>query len=51
MILDRVSNGDTYSALGDGFAMAIRFLQRKDILDLPAGNYAVDRSAASAEPC
>ena len=42
MILDRVSNGDTYSALGEGFAKAVRFLQRKDIADLPAGNYAVD---------
>ncbi len=42
MILDRISHADTYLGLGEGFAKAMEFLKRDDLMDLPVGNYAVD---------
>ena len=42
MILDHISHADTYSGLGKGFALALDFLKREDLKDLPAGNYALD---------
>ena len=42
MILDHISHADTYLNLGSGFAKALEFLKRKDLADLPVGNYAVD---------
>ncbi len=42
MILDHISNADTYTALGEGFAKAFSFLQRPDIRSLAAGTYALD---------
>ena len=42
MILDHISHAETYARLGRGFALAMEFLQRKDLMDLPVGNYAVD---------
>ena len=42
MILDHISHAETYARLGRGFALAMEFPQRKDLMDLPVGNYAVD---------
>ncbi len=42
MILDHISHADTYAALGRGFALALGFLKREDVKDLPAGIYELD---------
>ncbi len=42
MILDHVSHADTYASLGSRFALALEFLKRADLKDLPVGTYRVD---------
>ncbi len=42
MILDRISHADTYTALGRRFALALEFLKREDLSDLPADTYELD---------
>jgi YhcH/YjgK/YiaL family protein len=42
MILDVLENAHRYVALNKGFAMAIEFLRRADLKELPVGEFEID---------